>query len=160
MQLTDGLLEHVVASLDARSRRDPKSPPAAAQPGTGHDPAADSRRGEPRVGVEARVTLIPITATLPAVPFSVPLRDLSAGGLGFLHTDKLALDTQFVALLPDGRDAMAVLCRVAYYQPLGEKLFAVGATFVRVLRQSAAADEAAALPIAPGRAGGARRLAS
>ncbi len=154
MQLSDGLLEHIVASLDARASAGPT--PVAVEAGQ----VTESRRREPRVGVAARITLIPITESLPAAPFTVPLRDLSAGGLGFLHTDRLGLDEQFVALLPDGRDAMAVLCRVAYYQPLGERLYAVGATFVRVLRQSAAAEQAAALPLSRRQPADARRLAS
>ena len=157
MRLSDGLLEHIVASLDARATADAADAgPAAGEPG----PATESRRREQRVGVAARITLIPVTETLPAAPFTVPLRDLSAGGLGFLHTERIGLDEQFVALLPDGRDSMAVLCRVAYYQPLAERLYAVGATFVRVLRQSAAADEAAALPISARQPADARRLAS
>ena len=40
---------------------------------------------------------------------------------------RVGLDAQFVGLLPHGNDSDAVLCRVAYYQPLGERLFAGGA---------------------------------
>jgi hypothetical protein len=136
MQLSDGVLQQVIESMDV--------------PGKAHGDAApaDPRRRERRVGVSERITLIPLTDGMPAVPFSVLLRDLSAGGIGFLHTDRIGLDQQFVALLPDGADALAVMCRVAYYQPLGERSFAIGAEFVRVLRQSASADDAGpTLPI-------------
>jgi hypothetical protein len=128
MQLSDGQLDHIVASLNG-SGPSVNAPPPQDQ--------AESRRREPRVGLAARVTLIPLTDTMPPAPFDVALRDLSAGGVGFLHTSRIGLDEQFVALLPDGRDFVAVLCQVTHYQPLGEQLFAVGARFVRILRQSA-----------------------
>ena len=51
----------------------------------------------------------------------------------------VALDEQFVLLLPSEEGEVAVLCGVAYWQPLGENLFAVGAKFHRVLRQGSAA---------------------
>ena len=143
MLLPDEVLADVVSSLDNRERRfDP------------HE-LAESRRREARVGVAARVTLIPVTDSLAPTPFEVPLRDLSAGGIGFLHTHRIGLDEQFVVLLPDG---LAVLCRVAYYQPLAERLFAVGAKFVRVLRQTTAAGET--LPMPSQRPADPRRLAS
>lgn len=125
MRLSDGVFDHIVASLHG------------AAPAGDVAQAAPSRRREGRVGVTARVTLIPLTDTMPPAPFDVTLRDLSAGGIGFLHTRRIALDELFVALLPDGRDSVAVLCQVTHYQPLGERLFAVGARFVRVLRQGA-----------------------
>lgn len=125
MRLSDGVFDHIVASLHG------------AAPAGDAAQAAPSRRREGRVGVTARVTLIPLTDTMPPAPFDVTLRDLSAGGIGFLHTRRIALDELFVALLPDGRDSVAVLCQVTHYQPLGERLFAVGARFVRVLRQGA-----------------------
>ena len=143
MQLPCAWFEQIVETLDA--------PGAASLPvaGGGDTPASlpgDQRRREPRVGVRTRVTLIPLTDSdgLPSAPLAVPVRDLSAGGIGFLHTQKVGLDPQFVALLPQGRDSVAVLCQVAYYQPLAERLFAVGAKFVRVLRQPACeVDDAA-----------------
>ena len=79
--------------------------------------------------------------TAPAPPLSVPVRDLSRGGLRFLHTERLPLDTPFVALLPargnstrTGTDnPLAVLAVVAYWQPLAKDLFALGGEFRRVL---------------------------
>jgi len=144
MRLSDGLLNHIVASLQAAAPADHATVPSGRE-------QADSRR-ERRLGVAARVTLIPLTDPMQPAPFDVTLRDLSAGGIGFLHTRRIGLDEQFVALLPDGRESVAVLCKVTHYQPLGERLFAVGARFVRVLRQSATDVEAQPVP--------ARRLAS
>jgi hypothetical protein len=138
MQLPGSWFEQIVRTLDAPV-------PAPADPSTGASNSLDTgqRRREPRVGVRARVTIIPLTDGdgLAPGPMAVPVRDLSAGGIGFLHGEKIALDSQFVVLLPQGDDAVAVLCQVAYYQPLGDKLCAVGAKFVRVLRQPAEATE-------------------
>jgi hypothetical protein len=104
------------------------------------EPSAGQRRREPRVAVNAPVTVIPLTDALAAAPFDVTVRDLSPGGVRFVHDERIGLDQQFVVLLPGGRESAAVLCQVAYYQPLGEREFAVGAKFVRVLRQPAPHD--------------------
>src|SRR5688500_13371054 len=122
MQLPGPWFEQIVRTLDA-----PAPAPAEPLPGGGAlAPATPDagRRREPRVGVRARVTLIPLTDGdgLAAGPMAVPVRDVSAGGIGFLHTEKVGLDSQFVVLLPQGNDSVAVLCQVAYYQPLGDRL--------------------------------------
>jgi hypothetical protein len=87
--------------------------------------------------------LIPLTDTIAPAPFDVVLRDVSPGGVGFLHCNRLGLDEQFVLLLPSEDGEVAILCGVAYWQPLGENLVAIGAKFNRVLRQGSAA------PVAP-----------
>ena len=152
MQLPCAWFEQIVETLDGPAV--PAAPAAEAA-------AADQRRREPRVGVRAPVTLIPLTneAGLGATPLAVRVRDLSAGGIGFLHSEKVSLDAQFVALLPHGGDSVAVLCQVAYYQPLGERLVGVGARFVRVLRQPAGETTGPALPL-PARQSPPRRVAS
>lgn len=162
MQLPCAWFEQIIETLDA-----PEAPAAAPVPAPRGDapaPAGDQRRREPRVGLRGRVTLIPLTDSdgLSGSPLAVPVRDLSAGGIGFLHTQRVGLDTQFVALLPQGGDSLAVLCQVAYYQPLAERLFAVGAKFVRVLRQPAGVDADEATPVLslPAQPATARRVAS
>jgi hypothetical protein len=135
MQLSGALFEQITSSLSGE-------PSARAD---GSDGA--QRRREPRVGVRAQVTVIPLTDSFAAAPFEVPVRDLSAGGIGFIHTSKIGLDEQFVVLLPEGRQSVAVLCQVAYYQPLADGVYGVGARFLRVLRQPAAADADAVLPL-------------
>jgi hypothetical protein len=135
MELPRVWFERIVETLDAAPAGAAAAP--ATQPAVG-----EQRRREPRVGVRASVTLIPLTEgqCLGPWPVTVPLRDLSGGGIGFLHSGKVDLDEQFVALLPYGDESVAVLCQVAYYQPLGERAFAVGAKFLRVLRQPAGDD--------------------
>src|SRR3954470_10004955 len=105
--------------------------------------AAGQRRG-PRVTLDTRLTILPCPdgpdRAEPAL--SVPVRDLSRGGLRFLHNERLPLDTPFVALLPRPRQLgtqsgadqqLAVLAVVAYWQPLAKDLFALGGEFRRVL---------------------------
>jgi hypothetical protein len=106
--------------------------------------AAGQRRG-PRVTLDTRLTILPCPdgpdrAGPP--PLSVPVRDLSRGGLRFLHSERLPLDTPFVALLPRRRQLnqqpgtdkpLALLAVVAYWQPLAKDLFALGGEFRRVL---------------------------
>jgi hypothetical protein len=127
MQLDSALFEHIAAGLDGGAAR-----------------TADAGGREPRLDVDARVTLIPLSGSLAAAPFDVTLRDVSAGGIGFLHGTPLGLDEQFVVLLPG---TVAVLCQVAYYQPVADGACSVGASFLRVLRRPAA-DAAAPLPLA------------
>lgn len=124
MQLSNALFEQIVATLNAPPSAMPEAPAGEGQ-----------RRREQRVGVRAEVTVIPLTDT--AAPFSVPVRDVSPGGIGFYHSAPIALDEQFVVMLPQENDVLAVLCQVAHYQPLAARVFAVGARFVRVLRDAA-----------------------
>ena len=157
MQLPGAWFDQIVGALDAPAME------GAAPSATATATAADGeRRREPRVGVRSKVILIPLIDGhgLGPRPVTVPVRDISAGGIGFFHSEKVGLDAQFVALLPHGKDSVAVLCQVAYYQQLGERLFAVGARFVRVLRQPAG-DEAGPMLALPARpAAPARRAAS
>ena len=129
MQLESALFEQIAAGLNG----------GAPQP-------ANARRREPRVEVDARVTVIPLTDSLAAAPFQITLRDLSPGGIGFVHGERLALEEQFVALLPEGDGSVAVLCQVAYYQPVAERAWSFGARFLRVLRRPET-DGAATLPL-------------
>ena len=151
MQLPGALFDQIAATLSADAAAHPDASDAASA-------APGGRRSEPRVPVDARVTIIPLTAGLGAAPFDVSVRDLSPGGIGFLYPERVGLDQQFVVLLPERRESVAVLCQVANYQPLAERTYAIGAKFVRVLRQPAPQD-GATLPLTPP-AAPARRVAS
>ena len=137
MKLSTELFDQIVTSLSAGE--------ATTLPGVTL-PTREQRRG-PRFAPTAstRVRVIPLTDSIAPAPFDVPLRDVSPGGVGFLHCNRIALDEQFVLLLPSEQGEVAVLCAVAYWQPLGENLFAVGAKFNRVLRQGSAAPTATPL---------------
>ena len=168
MQLPGALFEEIIGALNAPAAASgvaSVAPAAGAEWPVVDEPGGAHRRREPRLAVQARVTLIPLTEqdSLAAGPLTAPLRDLSAGGIGFLHSGKITLDEQFVVLLPHGQrgDSVAVLCQVANYQPLAERVYAVGARFLRVLRQPAAAGaEAGTLSFPSRQAAGLRRVAS
>lgn len=151
MTLDAALFERIANRLSGEPGARPDAPESAPSP------AAEQRRREPRVGVRAHVTVIPLNDNLESPAIEAPLRDLSAGGIGFLYSRKMFLDEQFVVLLPEGRESVAVLCQVAYYQPLAERVYAVGAKFVRVLRRPMSAHQGgaitlASLPLMPRRA--------
>ena len=101
------------------------------------DPQEHSRdqRKQPRVGLRSRATIIPLSESSSPTPVSIQIRDLSSSGIGFLHDRKMSLDEQFALVLPRNGDTPSViLCSVAFWQPLARDLFAVGARFVRILR--------------------------
>src|SRR6476661_735489 len=104
------------------------SPDAVAAPG-------DKRRA-PRTTMEVWATLMPFSDRFSTENIEVPLRDLSRGGFGFLHDRRLPLGEQFALLLPesDGHPVV-ILCTIAYWQPLEDGFFAIGARFCRVLRR-------------------------
>ena len=135
MNLSNELFEQIVTSLAAGE--------ATNLPGV-TAPTREQRRG-PRMTPHAgtRVRLIPLTDTIAPGPIDVPLRDVSPGGAGFLFNGRIGLDEQFVMLLPSEQGQVAILCGVAYWQPVAEKTFAIGAKFTRVLRQGSAAPAAA-----------------
>ena len=164
MQLSATLFEQIAQSLSGQlapgAAPAPAEPaPAAPAPAEPAGPDGSQRRREPRLGVRAQVTLIPLTDRQACGSIDVPIRDLSAGGIGFLHTGPITLDDQFVVLLPAGRESAAVLCEVAYYQPLADRVQTVGARFVRVLRQPVD-DPGTSLPLPAQRPAPVRRAAS
>jgi hypothetical protein len=125
------MFEQVVASLEAQ-------PPERRE---------REQRKDPRVGVSAYVTLVPFTDALSDGPLRVRVRDLSAGGIAFFHSRKVDLDEHFVVLLPHGGTMLPVMCAVAYWQPLGERAFAVGARFVQVLQPGAGNVPPSSVPL-------------
>ncbi len=141
MMLSENLFEGVLTALGAEW--------AAVSPSGGG-------RREPRVSAGGRVVIVPCPEGVDAgqkPPLSVPVRDLSRGGVRFLMPRRLPLDTQFVLLLPKSNEAplakapaavaaakkttpaatLAVECTVIYWQPLARELFAIGGQFTRVL---------------------------
>ena len=64
---------------------------------------ARSARRDPRVLLSTRLSILPCPQGVEhglGAPLSVPVRDLSRGGLRFLLPRRLPLDTQFIAILP------------------------------------------------------------
>jgi hypothetical protein len=92
-----------------------------------------TRRFSPDSGTSIR--LIPLTDAFAPGPIDVRLRDVSPGGAGFLYHGRIPLDEQFVLILPSPEGQIAILSGVAYWQPVSEHYYAIGAKFNRVLRQ-------------------------
>ena len=106
------------------------------------EPVADIRaereqRRAPRTKLKLHATLMPFSERFASDNLIAPLRDLSSGGFSFLSDRSLPLGEQFAMLLPEDASGrpIVVLCTVAYWQPLDEQLFAIGARFCRVLRE-------------------------
>jgi len=86
MLLAANVFNAVIDGLEFDARRGPRS-----------------ARRDPRVLLSTRLTILPCPQGLEqglGAPLSVPVRDLSRGGLRFLLPRRLPLDTQFVAVLP------------------------------------------------------------
>lgn len=131
MNLSNDLFEQIVTTLAAGEAT--TLPGVAMRAPTAAEQRRASRRFATDPGSTAR--LIPLTDKLAPFPFDVSLRDVSPGGVGFLHVARIPLDEQFVLLLPSQDGDIAVLCAVAYWQPMAKGVFAIGARFTRVLRQ-------------------------
>ena len=148
MLLSVDVFDGVVGAMDPAAAGVPVVAQAAG-PGSGQ------RRG-PRISLRSRLTIVPCPEGLEGAhgpPLSVPVRDLSRGGIRFLLPRRLPLDTQFMLLLPRtanalslsaepsaaadvrpaGADVIAVECSVIYWQPLARDLFAIGGQFTRLL---------------------------
>ena len=101
--------------------------------------AGHEQRRTPRTRLAMRAALLPFSDRLALGTIDAPVRDLSRGGFGFLHDRQVPLGEQFALVLPEasGRP-IVVLCTVAYWQPLAQSLYKIGARFCRVLREGEA----------------------
>lgn len=144
MMLPSELFEQIATSLSR-----------VALPGSANDladsAATEQRRRGPRVaaGQGQRARLIPLTDAIAPGPVDVTLRDVAPGGARFLHAGRIPLDEQFVLVLPAADGPVSILCGVAYWQPVAENLFAIGARFTRVVHQGSAAQARPAFSAAP-----------
>ena len=112
---------------------------------TGQQTARPSDRRAPRVQFNSHLTAVRWSD--PSSPFSVRLRDLSAGGLGLLHASRFSLDEQLVVRLPVvGGQTVLVLGTVVYWEPLAEALFAAGMQFEQVVQEAELEQQAQAEP--------------
>ena len=94
------------------------------------------RRGAPRVGLRAKIDLIPCCTGAAARLHTVWLRDLSASGIGFIFHEALAVGTYVVIALPRAAQAtLDMLFYVARCSPLSNGQFSIGARFERVITE-------------------------
>jgi hypothetical protein len=102
------------------------------------------KRTAPRVGLRAQVLVLPPPGVR-AQPQRMRCRNLSASGIGLLHTREMRLGTEFVVRLAAAGVAAPVhiACLVVHSQKQGPDLYSIGARIVRVLTSDEAAHLAA-----------------
>jgi hypothetical protein len=124
-------MHNTVTELTAEGLRRIVEIPAAA-------PAEGGKREQrktPRTRTAVRAALMPFSDRFALQTIIAPVRDISSGGFGFLHERPVPLGEQFALVLPEASgNPLVILCTVAYWQPLADDLFAIGARFCRVLR--------------------------
>ena len=100
------------------------------------------KRTTPRVGLRAMVTILPPLGVR-APSERVRCRNLSATGIGLMHSRELRSGTEFVACLPAAglANPVHIACTVVHCRKMSPELFSIGARIVRVLTS----DEAAML---------------
>jgi hypothetical protein len=101
----------------------------------GKTDGGDERRVSPRAGFRGRINIIRCQTGKSGKLLQVMVRDVSSTGVGILHTEAIKTGEQFIVCLNSSQDAKtkAILCTVVRWQPLDDRLFAVGATFDREL---------------------------
>jgi hypothetical protein len=111
---------------------------------TGRDEArrADRRAQRVRLGSQLAVH----RWDHPAETISAQVRDISIGGVGVIHTERVALDERLVIRfpLPVGQSVL-VAGIVIYWEPLADGTFAIGVQFERMVTE----EEWAAHALAP-----------
>ena len=119
MNLTAELFKEITDSVTIVGRDEPR--------------AADRR--SPRVRVNSHLAVAMWSD--PTFPLSVRVRDLSDGGIGLFHNQRIALDEQIVIRFPRPNDqTLLVLGTVVYWEPLSENLFGIGVQFERLVEES------------------------
>lgn len=92
------------------------------------------RRRNPRVGLRAKVNMVPCVEKGPVQRFEVWVRDLSVEGVGFVHCDELDAGSFVVLHFPAKDDTgISVLCQVMRSHRIGPKSVDIGARIDHVL---------------------------
>jgi hypothetical protein len=95
--------------------------------------AADRRAPRVRLSSQLSVTMW----ADPSTELSVRVRDMSQGGIGLFHSQRIGLDEQIVIRLPQKNDASILLLgTVVYWEPLAENLYGIGVQFDREVDES------------------------
>jgi hypothetical protein len=95
--------------------------------------APKERRRAPRKPRSMMILIRTCVEGTPGTPIRVRLRDTSATGMGFLHTDRIESGSQFIIQLPDQGKIKTMLYTVVRQQKDREG-WIIGATFNSVLK--------------------------
>jgi hypothetical protein len=103
--------------------------------------SGQDQRRHPRIVKPGRITL---RVSYQRQPLTVRLRDISVGGIGFLHSEAIEAGTTFVIEPPKGCDAKSIRYKVVRCVPRGGGQFEIGAQILHVKRHNASGGGAAA----------------
>jgi hypothetical protein len=107
----------------------------------GRDEPRQQDRRQPRVKLSSYVAVR--SWSDPSQNFNVRIRDISIGGIGIFHSERISLDDQLVIRFPlrEGKSVL-VMGTVVYWEPLAEKLFGVGLQFERIVDEAEISEQA------------------
>lgn len=92
--------------------------------------------------MRVKLKLFPVEGRGLGKPRDVWTRDLSAGGIGLLSPDSMAVGSKFMVRLPkQGGGFLGLLCSVQNCVEKEKDLFAVGACFIEVTHITAQQSE-------------------
>jgi hypothetical protein len=102
---------------------------------TGRDEPREADRRSPRVKLSSHLSIA--SWDEPETPLSVRIRDLSQGGIGLFHSQRIGLDEKLVIRFPRNNSSdVNVLGTVVYWEPLAENLYGIGVQFDRLVEDS------------------------
>jgi HD-like signal output (HDOD) protein len=103
----------------------------------GPEEKRNERRGAARMRRDGKLVMIPCARGVLGTPVTVRLKDISATGIGFVHTAPLEAGSQFVVQLRDpgaaARQNKSLLYNVVRSEKVGD-LYTIGAQLATVLR--------------------------
>jgi hypothetical protein len=110
-------------------------------------PCTSDKRQKPRVGLRNRVdlTLLKTSGNPQTAHMSVAVRDLSPGGIGLLHHQKMAPDSLFaIRLLSSSVGTLVAIYKVRHCDSIDADLYRIGAELIKTCDSDADAHAAAA----------------
>ena len=97
------------------------------------DSKASVRRA-PRLEDPRKIMIALVRPDQEACEYEVQLRDISARGLSFFHTQKLDDGIKFSFALAAGEsESVTIICEVIHTREVNKGLFQIGAKFTRIL---------------------------
>jgi hypothetical protein len=104
------------------------------------DQPREADRRSPRVRLNSHLSVAMWSD--PMAPLSMRIRDMSQGGIGIYHAERIGLDEQVVIRFPrKNGGSVPVLGTVVYWEPLAENLYGVGVQFDRQLEEIEIAEQ-------------------
>ena len=100
----------------------------------GQEPGPSNKRRAERVRRDGKIIVTPCCSGILGKPVQVRLKDLSATGIGLIHTDRLEIGSQFLVQLPQGNGQVKHLLYTVMRCDTSGGLSSLGAELAAVLR--------------------------